>query len=529
MPVPLNVPSNEERIPEGSLRDVCHVLFRHKRMIVIFFLAVVITVTLGTFLVSEIYRSEARIMVRVGRESVTLDPTATTGQVISVGQARENEVKSELEILKSQELVEKLVDAIGPAAFLDDPNEASGENGAGGSPESAFKQTVEKLRTAFKGVTGLLGSLSLNPMSDRDKAIIAVTKGLEIEALKNSDVIAVSFEAKGRKLARGTLEKLIALYLDKHIAVRRTAGSYEFFDQQTRQVQTGLARAEEDVRELKNRTGIASLDEQRKVLLKRIGDLEQDSETTESALAASKAKVETMEKTLAGLPRTLTVQETTGNPNQGADLMRARLYELQLKEQDLLSKFTETSKPVQEVRRQITEAQTLMNGEEHSRTQVTKGLNESYKQVEVVLLNEKATLSSLQAKAREQRKQLAAARGELGTINDSETRLTHVQREMGIQEANYRKYTEKLEQARIDQALEIGKISNISVVQQATTPVKPVRPKKLLNLALGLMLGIFGGIGLAFFSEYTTQGFSTPESVERRLGLPVLGTVPYRD
>lgn len=206
--------------------------------------------------------------------------------------------------------------------------------------------------------------------------------------------------------------------------------------------------------------------------------------------------------------------------------MRSRLYELQLKEQDLLSKFTENSIQVQEVRRQIAEAQALLDKEEPSRTQVTKGLNEAHKQVQLALLAEEATLSSLEAKVREQRAQLNSTRGELKAINDSEIRLVQAQREMDIQDANYRKYYEKLEQARIDNALEIGKISNISMVQPATYPVEPVRPRKMLNLALGLFLGIFGGIGLAFFSEYLDHTFKKPEDIEERLKLPMLAAIP---
>ena len=91
----------------------------------------------------------------------------------------------------------------------------------------------------------------------------------------------------------------------------------------------------------------------------------------------------------------MVLQETTGNPNQGADLMRARLYELELKEQDLLSKYTETSKPVQEVRRQLAEARALVAKQDPSRTQVTQGLNEAHKQTELTLLSERANLSSL--------------------------------------------------------------------------------------------------------------------------------------
>jgi uncharacterized protein involved in exopolysaccharide biosynthesis len=342
--------------------------------------------------------------------------------------------------------------------------------------------------------------------------------------LRNSNIIVISFDSISRKLAQETINKLIEFFLEKHMNVYRPAGSYEFFDEQTAETRKNLVRAEENLRALKNSTGIASLEEQRKVLLQRIGDLQKNAEETRSALAASKAKVLSMEKTLVNLPRTVIAQET--NAIQGVEQMRARLFELQLKEQDLLSRYNENSKPVQEVRRQIVEAQALLAKEEGARTLVTKGPNEAYKQIESALLTEKSTLSSLQAKAEVVQEQLKAALGELNTINNSEVQLTRVQREMSIQEVNYRKYYEKLEQARIDQALEIGKISNVSIVQPATFPMNPIKPNKKRNLALGLFLGLFGGIGLAFFFEYMDHTLRRPQDIEERLQLPTLAALP---
>jgi uncharacterized protein involved in exopolysaccharide biosynthesis len=248
-------------------------------------------------------------------------------------------------------------------------------------------------------------------------------------------------------------------------------------------------------------------------------------ETTEVTLMASKARVQAMQKTLTSLPEIQVTQEITGNPNQGADLMRSRLYDLQLKEQDLLSRYTENSKVVKEIRRQIAEAMTLLAQEEPTRTQVTKGVNEAHKQIKLALLTEKATLSSLQAKIKKLSTQLASARDELKTINESELLLAQMQREMTIKEANYRKYLEKLEQARIDNALEMEKISNVSIVQAPTYPFKPIRPMVVLNLALGLLLGILGGIALAFFSDYIDHTLKKPEDIERRLKLPTLASV----
>jgi uncharacterized protein involved in exopolysaccharide biosynthesis len=92
----------DEKMTKITPKDVLYVLFRHKRKSIPFFLAVVITVTLGTLITPRIYQSEAKIMLRLGRENVTLDPTVPAGPILSVGQSREYELKSEIEILKSR-------------------------------------------------------------------------------------------------------------------------------------------------------------------------------------------------------------------------------------------------------------------------------------------------------------------------------------------------------------------------------------------------------------------------------------------
>ena len=381
----------DEKTPKISPRDVLYILFRHKRKAIPFFLAVVITVTFGTLIAPRIYQSEAKIMLRLGRENVTLDPTVPAGPMISLSQNRESELKSEIEILRSRDLIEKVVDAIGATTFFNPPKEmVEKSESIGGKLREAKSEFKKGFRQVLDGVVGSSKKGTSDPWKDRYNAVQLVENGLKAEALKNSNIITISFEAENRKVAQETINKLIELFLEKHMNVYRPAGSYKFFDEQTAETRKNLVSAEENLRTLKNSTGIASLEEQRKVLLQRIGDLQKNAEETRSALAASKAKVLSMEKTLANLPPTVTAQETTSNTNPGADQMRARLYDLQLKEQDLLSRYNENSRPVQEIRRQIVEAQALLAKEERTRTQVTKGPNEAYKQIESALLTERA-------------------------------------------------------------------------------------------------------------------------------------------
>ena len=109
----------------STMSDVRRALYRHKCKAVCFFLAVMGTVTLITIFAPKIYRSEGKLFVRLGRENVALDPTATLGEkpIITVPLTRENEINSVVEILRGRVVIEKVVDAIGPEAILDQHDE----------------------------------------------------------------------------------------------------------------------------------------------------------------------------------------------------------------------------------------------------------------------------------------------------------------------------------------------------------------------------------------------------------------------
>jgi capsular exopolysaccharide synthesis family protein len=456
---------------------------------------------------------------------VSLDPTAATGQTIHVTRSRQNEIKSELEILTSRELLEKVVDSLGVGAFIGDSDEEHSARGMGHA-------AVRTVRRAVRAVTGRLRNALkqldlVESLSDRDRIVLGVMKKLEITSLQDSSIIEISFTAKRAKLARAVVARLIDLYLEKHINVHRTPGSYEFFVQQSKHLRRGLLESENELRDLKNQTGISEVQEQRRVILERIGLLREQVERAEAELAASRANVQSLEEAVAKIPETLVTEQTTGYPNYGTDAMREELFKLQVQKAKLLTKFTAESSMVKAIQKEIDQAQALLEKEDLVLTQVTKGLSAAHQQLHLALLTEKANASALQAKVEAQRKQYVDAQAELKTLNDAEFKIVDLMRKIATQEINYRKYSENLEQARIDQAMENQRISNIGVVQPATLPIKSTGPPKLLNLALGFVVGVFGAIGLALVSEYyLDHSIRTPEEAEQRLQLPMLAAIP---
>ena len=498
-----------------TMRDLVYVLFRHKWKMFFFFTSVVCLVVLVTMVSSPIYNSEAKLLLKVGRESVTLDPTASTGPVMHISQSRLSEINSEIEILRGRDLIEQVVDSIGCDQLMMKSQADSGN--------ASFKQKIKALLSGPKNLLKKLGMVE--PLSEREQVLLKVYNNLYVGSDKDSNIIKIAYTSKSPEMAQQVVSKLIQLSLEKHIAAYRTPGSYEFFVEQTKHLKDQLYASEEKLKALKNKVGITSIEQQQTILLDRIRLLEVEKGTTESALASSTAKAKSLEEAIAKTPETTVLEETTGYPSSGADAMQEELFRLQIEEQKLLKSFSEDSRNVKSIREEIARAKDLLQ-KEQDRTQVTKGLSRSYEELNLALMTEKADRVALQEKLASLNQQLHNAQQQLAPLNDAAVEIAALTRDISTQEANLRKYSENLEQARIDDAMESQRISNISVVQEATLPIQSIRPRKLLNLALGFFLGTFGALLLAFVSELMDHTVKTPHDIEEKLHLTTLGYIP---
>jgi len=81
---------------------------------------------------------------------------------------------------------------------------------------------------------------------------------------------------------------------------------------------------------------------------------------------------------------------------------------------------------------------------------------------------------------------------------------------------------------QLSEKIDVGlpKSTMVSIVDRATPNLRPVRPNKPLNIALGVIVGLVVGVGLAFFIEYLDTSVKTIDDVERALQSPVLGVIP---
>jgi len=471
----------------GNLRDYLNILFKHKSKIIIIFLTTVLIVTVVTFLMSPIYEASSQLLVKFGRENIYSPANITaTGSQVLFDLSKEDRINSEVEIIKGRNLIEKVVSDLG----------------------------VKKIYPDLEEKTSISVSFS-KKLSPFEKAVLIFQKKLTVEGVKKSDIINVTFQHKDPVIAAQVVNKLIDVFLEHHIKVYKQSQNYDFFDEQVKLLEKKLKDSENELETFRNQHTITSLQEQKTLLLKQISDIEVELSKTRSEISENMVKIQALNGHLSEpLAESKLGQETDLNP-YAISSIRSRLSELKMREQELLSKYDGQYQLVVNVRKEIEKAKQLLIQEERT-----------YYEKAITSMSD--TLKALKGKEDNQKQHLAQYQQELNRITSVEMRLGELERQFKMDEDNYQLYVKKMEEARISDAMDTQKIANISVVAPALPPMKHVKPKRRLNVILSIFLGGMAGLGFAFFSEYTSQGLTTPERAERQLGLPVIATVPYK-
>ncbi|MBX7256420.1 MAG: GumC family protein [Candidatus Hydrogenedentes bacterium] len=507
-------------------------MFRHKVKILFVFALVYAGVVLVTFLSQEIYRSEAQLLVRLGRENLSVDPSVS-GPTLYPSRDRENEVNSELAILKSRAIAEEVVQKIGVDALLEKPDESSEVQ----PPVPAMKDAQQELRALRRevrekeaGGAGLLVALDLaTPLTPQEKAVKTVMENTTVVAESKTDILSVKYDAPSPALAQRALDAMLQSFQEHHIRVHATQASPDFFEEQTRQYQSELESSQQKLAAFREEHGITSLEQQKIVLLQQVSALETQLADTKAELSASEKRVASMRKTLSGREKVTELSRTTGRTNYAADALKEKLLELKLQETDLASRYPETHRPLIDIRKQVKEAQAALAREMETHTEVTTGIDTSFQELQLTLENEDAQLASHEGRAKVLEDELARQKSSLADLAAQEVTLKTLEREVELAEKDYKEYRESLQRARISSAMDRDNVSNVSVVQPATLPMGPVKPNKILNLALGLFLAMFAALSVAMTFEYFDDSVNSPEQVEKWVGVPVLVTVSDRE
>ncbi len=392
------------------------IALRHKAVLFLGF-AVGIALTLAYFsLAPRKYQSEAKIFLRVGRETVSLDPTAATGPLMAVADSRGSELFAIEEMLTSRPLAEHMVDEFGEDVIL---QKTPGRSGL-------------RLDERFSG----LNHLNLNPFrvySLRDKAVRAFQESLKVSAGAKTNVVSVSYECDDPELAQRMLQSLMAFVSDEHLRVHRTKGSQEFFIAQADSQNQHLTELEERQRALKNESGVAALATQRDLQLQMIGSLQADAARARSERDAIEAELTRRRQQLREFPAVSVTEQTTGQPHSTDQVLRQKLYDLEIREKELSARYTTNHPQLIEIQDQLAEARRIYLLEK-APPAVKTGINQTHQAAELAVQEREAALVAVGARLQSLDERIAAAGAGIRKLNDIEVEVNRLDREIDLRE-----------------------------------------------------------------------------------------------
>ena len=463
-------------------RDFAHVIFKHKKNMIIIFCAIVACDAIVSLVMTPVYRADSKILVKFGRENVYTPavPGASSSLPVLVDPQREEHINSAIEMIKGQKVVETVIQKIG----LQNIYPKLADDLASSAKESILSEATTKLQ-----------------------------KKLYVQAVKKSNIIDIKFDHSSPAIAVKVVNTLIDTFVEDHVTAYRQPRNFSFFSEQVKLLSQKLQASETQLEAFRSRNDISSLQEQKTTLLRQIADVEIDLAKTRADLSENRGKKEALEASQGSLtvkPRL--GKETDSNNPYVLNSIRTRLTELKLKEAELLNRYPETNTFVVNVRHEIHQAEQLLADDERT-----------YHDKEVRSLD--FTLQALRQKETTLRETLAAFQGRLNNLSAVEMRFKELERQSKLDEENYQLYVRKTEESRISNAMDTEKIVNLSIVEPASVPTKPVQPKILLNICLSVILGTLLSLGGTMLAEYLAHTFNKAEDAEKRLGVPVLATI----
>jgi polysaccharide biosynthesis transport protein len=355
-------------------------------------------------------------------------------------------------------------------------------------------------------VFAVAGALRRPSTTDIDNELLKKFQDrLDIEPLKRSRLVEISFESNDSKLAAQVVNTLADTYIQQNLEVRWQASqkASEWLSQQLLDMKIQLEKSEDAVQQYARENGLLFLETDKgtteNIVTQRLRELQEE---------LTKAQTERYEK--ESIYRLIEQHDYAALPgvfnNKLMQDLTERSAELERERSRLSAIFYPDYPQVKEIQSQIDESQQMLSEE---RDRAAQAITNDYR----AAVDREEMLS----------RAFEAQQKQADVVADKSVQYNILKREADTNKQLYVGLLQKLKETGVSTSL---KAANIRVVDPAYPPKKPVRPGILLNLSLALVFGIALGVGGAFLQEHLDNTFKTAGEVERFLHLSVLASVP---
>lgn len=486
--------------PDGLARAFDpHALLATFRRRLKLFLALALLVFVVTLVVTlratPLYTSTASVMIDNRTEQVVDTQAVLSGLPSDLGM-----VDTEVEILRSRQLAERVVDALN---LENDP-----EFNAALAPPGLRAQVGNAIGAMFGAATpdAAQGRLSdIEARRQREGIVDAVRGRLQINRVGLTYVMGVSFTStspsKAATIANAFAQNYLLEQLEAKFEATRQANAW--LNTRLEDLRGEVIQSEAAVEQYRNANNLLSASGATLT--------EQEISTYNTQLAGVRAQQAEDEARLS------TARAQMARGSSGDDVgealgstvvqqLRTRRAEVSGRVADLSSRYGPRHPDMQRAERELADIDSQIQAE-----------------IGRIVSNLEARVQVARQRTASMQGSLSGARGTLAANNNAGVRLNELQRNAEASRTLYQGLLDRFKQTSSQEGLEA---SDARVVSRAIIPGGPSSPNVPLNLLLGLVLAVGAGVAGVVLAEMLDAGMATGEDVEAKLGMPNIGSIP---
>jgi capsular exopolysaccharide synthesis family protein len=334
-----------------------------------------------------------------------------------------------------------------------------------------------------------------------------ISRGIHIEPVEESDIVTISYTSTSPEFSMRVVNSVTEAYIEQTFEMKIAASKHAiaWMTEKAEKERGRLEKKEKALQSYMRKENIITIADRIAITPERlieISTLLTKAEVNRKELQSLNEKIDQMSKHL-----------------ENAETIKVIASDVTL--QSLRSQLMETDQRITELSKKYGPKHPVIK---RARADADKLEEKRKKEIERIILSIKNEFDLAKSREKDLRELLGKIKNEAARLNEKNIQYGILKREIETTRYLYDALVKKIkEQSITDQAQAVS----IWVVEKAKAPRYPSNRRNKQRMTLGILFGLLGGIGLAFFLEYLDQTISRPDDIERRFGVAVLGMVPF--
>ena len=460
---------------ETTIRDYWVILTKQRWTVIAFASVVLILTIIFTFKTTPIYDAVGRIAIN--RESADALPFKDSASNPVADEDYTIAMETQVRILHSDNLAMRVIRKLG----LD--------------KNPSFTGVARPQAPANS-----LATNSPNIDTEESELINTFRGGLKVATVNNTRLIEIHYLNPNPRLAADIVNGIVNSYIEQNYQTKFESAmqTSDWLSHQLADLKLKVETSQEKLIRFQREKGIVGIDEKQNLTTSKLDELSKELTATEADRIQKEANYE--------LAATGNPELMARSPSEMLGHLRERESTLKQEYAQLSTQFGSNYPKVVQIKNQLDQVQGDIDAEvKRMATQIKNEYLAAQQRENMVLAR------------------MEAQKREANELNQNAIEFNILKRDVDANRQLYEGLLQRLKEASLEAGL---RNNNIRMVDSARVPLAPASPDIPRNIAIGLILGLCGGVGLAFLLESLDNTVRTPEQAEIASGLPSLGVVP---